>query len=78
MPRFATVDDVIDRHVVPTLGEYAADFDVDAIASEVTAYRADEYPAHPGSINLSTTGLEVAVTDAEFWEIVARHDIAAD
>lgn len=76
MSRFTTIAEVIEHHIVPSLGEYAADFDTDAIAAEVTEYRTDEYPGHPGSVNLGTAGYEVTVDDAEFWAIVARHDTA--
>lgn len=37
--QFTTRQDVIDFYVIPSLGDYAADFDVDAIAAEITEWR---------------------------------------
>jgi len=38
MAAYTTINDFIDREITPTLGEFAQDFDTEAIAREVSVY----------------------------------------
>lgn len=60
---FTTRTRAIEQVILPALGEYAADFDIDAIADEVLGNYEHGY-------------VQKVDTD-EFWEIVAKHDISA-
>lgn len=56
--RYGSIEDVIAYEVEPALDE-PRDFDVEAIAREVSTY--------------DGSGFEVTATDDEFWHIVQRH-----
>lgn len=58
---FATMDDAI-AYVRESLGDFADDYDCEAIAREATDW-------HYGRLYL-------AYYDSEYWAIVARHDIS--
>ena len=57
---FTSDRDVREQMVLPALGEYAAEHDVDAIVSEVI-------------LGWDERGNAVLVEDDEFWTIVERH-----
>ncbi len=71
--RFATIQDAIDS-ITPAFGDYADDFDVDAIAAEAFEYRVDTNEA--GQQLLDTAGFEDTTEgDADaFWAIAAKYD----
>lgn len=59
---FATITDVIDQYVTPSLGDFADDFDIDGIADDITCMR---------------SGQIVLRDDIDFWAIAAEHETAA-
>lgn len=71
MTRYATRQQVIDS-LAGVFGDFAADYDLDAIIDETYAYRVDE--DENGNQLLNTAGFEQIVTDEEFWAIAGRHD----
>ena len=72
MTRYTTRQDIIDS-IAGIFGDFADDYDIDAIIDEAYAYRVDE--DENGQVLLNTAGFQKIVTDKEFWEIVARHEI---
>ena len=60
---FSHRNEAIDRAILPSLGEYANDYDLDAIFD--AAFDWDE----------GGRGFIQVVTDAEFWTIVADSEI---
>lgn len=66
MTTFATITDAIE-YVETVLGEYASDFDSEAIAREITDWVDGE---------LTLTLDESDESDERFWEIVAKYDIS--
>lgn len=71
MTRYATRQQVIDS-LAGVFGDFAADYDLDAIIDETYAYRVDE--DENGNQLLNTAGFEQIVTDEEFWAIAENHD----
>lgn len=61
MESFTTITDVNDQLVIPALGEWVDDYDVESIADEITEWRDNK--------------LVVTCDDEEFWKIVESHDI---
>lgn len=72
MTRYTTRQDIIDS-IAGIFGDFADDYDIDAIIDEAYAYRVDE--DENGQVLLNTAGFELVATGIEFWEIVARHEI---
>ncbi len=65
MEKYSSIDEAIAQVVIPALGEFAADYDAEAIARE--AFEGVE------------DGLSyyfVQREDVDFWEIAAKHDIS--
>ena len=71
MTRYATRQDIINS-LADVFGDFANDYDIDAIIDEAYAYRVDEDGR--GNELLGTAGFEQIVTDEEFWAIAQRHD----
>ena len=71
MTRYTTRQDIIDS-LAGVFGDFAADYDLDAIIDEAYAYRVDE--DENGNQLLGTAGFEQIVTDEEFWAIAEKHD----
>ena len=71
MTRYTTRQDIIDS-LAGVFGDFADDYDLDAIIDETYAYRVDE--DENGNQLLGTAGFEQIVTDEEFWAIAGRHD----
>ncbi len=63
MAKYTTIADVISYEVVPALGEFVDDFDVEAIAREAFEY---------------VDGAFVQREDVDFWEVAKKHDTKAD
>lgn len=72
MARFSSKQDVLDQDIIPALGSYAADYDVDAIFQEAFDYRTDT--DDNGNVLLNTAGFEQVVDVEGFWEIAEAHD----
>lgn len=63
MTTYSTRDEAIEREIVAALAEYAADYDIEAIADEVLGDYGEGY---------------VCKVDTDtFWEVVAKHDRSA-
>ena len=71
MTRYTTRQDIIDS-IAGIFGDFADDYDIDAIIDEAYAYLVDE--DENGQVLLNTAGFELVATGIEFWEIVARHE----
>lgn len=71
MTRYTTRQDIIDS-IAGVFGDFADDYDIDAIIDEAYAYRVDE--DENGQVLLNTAGFQKIVTDKEFWAIAERHD----
>lgn len=71
-PRFTTRQDAIEQAIAPALenGEY----DLEAICYAAFDWKIDTNDQ--GQELLNTGGFEQTVTEEQFWEIVARHEIA--
>lgn len=72
--RYTTKTDAIEQAILPALGEYAADHDIDAIFDEAFAYRIDTNDR--GQELLDSAGYEQTVDTDDFWAIVAKHATA--
>ena len=61
-----TREEFLEREILPTLGEYAGDYDVDAICDEVSAW--DPYDGYVWAPNYDD--------DPEaYWGVVQAHEI---
>lgn len=70
--RYASMSDVIEQEIRPALGEYADDFDVEAIARATFVWRIDT--DDQGRQLLNSAGFEMSCADeAAFWGVVERH-----
>lgn len=76
MQRFTTITDAIEQAITPALGEYGNDYDLEAIAREMFAYKVDTDA--DGNELLKTAGFEQTVDDAGFWAIAEKHDTTTD
>jgi hypothetical protein len=75
MSRYTTKRDAIEALIVPALGEFGDDYDINAIADETLAYAVDTDA--DGNELLNTAGFEQIVADDKFWTIVTKHDQSA-
>lgn len=61
MTTYTTITDVIAQYIAPALGGYASDYDLDAIADDITRFSED------GTLRIHL--------DGDFYDIAARHEI---
>lgn len=64
---YSTPRDYVNYTLVDALGEFFGDYDIDAICDEVL---------EPVSDGLKYYFVEKDLAESEFWNIVAKHDIA--
>lgn len=64
MTTYTTRNEAIDREIIQPLGEYADQFDIDAIADQVLVSIGE-------GINYRFTTSD----DVDFWDVVAQHEI---
>jgi hypothetical protein len=70
--RYATIQDAVEQYVGPSLGDFAEDYDMDAIARE--AFQCVVDTDENGAEHLTTAGFQLrVVTDDAYWDIVERH-----
>lgn len=69
--KHATLTDFIEHEILPTLGEFADDYDVDGIADAVTEYNGG-YGFKP-EYRPDETGANEA-----YWDVVKAHDTAGN
>lgn len=67
---YSTTTDYINDVVLPALGTYADEHDVDAIAADMTVWHNEVDEAD--NINLDKSGL-VERDDVDFWDVAATH-----
>lgn len=70
-PRYTTRRDAIEQAIMPALAEGDYDYESICYAAFNWAIDVDDQ----GRELLNTGGFEQTVTDDEFWEIVAQHEI---
>lgn len=63
MDAYSTIQDVIDREILPALGDDVGDFDVVAIADEAFGYVPQE------------CGYLQVVDTEQFWAIAHKHQV---
>ena len=66
---YQTIDDYKEQVVIPSLGDYADEHDVDAIADEMTEWHEEVVN---GNIMANKSGLVVR-SDKDFWQVVEKH-----
>lgn len=60
------INEFIERHVEPVLGEHAGDYDLRGIAVEVSDWdERDGYVMREG------------ITEEDFWNVVRQYDVSA-
>lgn len=69
---YTTKNDYISQIITPALGEYAADFDVEAIADDMLIWHNDIN--NKGQNNLSKSGL-IEDESQDFWQVVESHTL---
>lgn len=77
MITFSTRQDAIEQYIVPALGDFGDDYDLDGIFDELFEYRTDR--DEDGNWLLTTAGFRLIIDeddDQAFGEICARHDIS--
>ncbi len=65
MTIYTTIDDYIAQVVRPSLGEYADDYDVRAIAQEMTEWQDHDNATFNGFVERE---------DVDFWDIAVKHE----
>ena len=65
MSIYTTKQDYISQVIVPALGDYAAEFDIDAIAYEMLNWHND--------VNVPGNNGFLEDEDKDFWEVVEAH-----
>ncbi|GAA0494711.1 hypothetical protein Ade02nite_19850 [Paractinoplanes deccanensis] len=70
-PRYTTRQDAIDQAIAPALAE--GNYDLEAICRETFDWKIDVNGK--GQELLNTGGFEQTVSEEEFWEIAAKHEI---
>lgn len=73
---YTTKDDAIEQYVVPALGDYADDHDLDAIFDDCFEY--NQAIDEDGVEHLNSSGFRLTADEAAFWESVQRHDIGSE
>lgn len=69
---YTTATDYIDQVVIPALGDYAGEFNIDAITEEMLVWH-DEINKD-GNIVVTRSGL-IEDPEKDFWAVVAAHEI---
>nr|DAL95709.1 MAG TPA: hypothetical protein [Caudoviricetes sp.] len=75
---WSTKADAINQAILPALGEFAADYDIDAIADEYLEWNGREFV--PAVLAQNPDMSEEDMTDelaSAFWEIATDHDLKA-
>lgn len=68
---YTTATDYTDQVVIPALGDYAGEFNIDAIAEEMLVWH-DEIN-EDGDIVVTRSGL-VEDPEKDFWTVVQAHE----
>ena len=70
---YPTIQEAIEREILPALGGYAEDFDVRAIADDVFEYVTPEDDR--GRVRVDRAGFVLKVGVLEFWEVAFSHEL---
>jgi|LSQX01.1.fsa_nt_gb hypothetical protein len=70
---FVSARDYIEEVIIPALGNYADDYDLDSVASEMLERHET---VRDGMVDTNHSGLRER-EDVDFWEVIARHDTLA-
>lgn len=70
---YPTIQEAIEREILPVLGGYAEDFDVRAIAEDVFEYVTPEDDR--GRVWVDRAGFVLKVGVLEFWEVAFGHEL---
>ena len=62
---FTTIDDVVEYYVIPTLGDYAGDYDVRGIAEAISHYGQEGFRI--------IESIQSDDNPQAYWDIVASH-----
>ena len=73
---YPTIQEAIEREVLPALGGYAEDFDVRAIADDVFEYVTPEDDR--GRARVDRAGFVLKVGVLEFWEVAFSHELGVE
>lgn len=68
---YSSIQDIIDYEVKPALGEWAGDYDLEAIANEIFKFTADE---DEDGIQIGDP-YYIERDGVDFWEVVQAHDM---
>jgi hypothetical protein len=73
--RYTTRQDAIKQAIIPALGEFGHDYDIEGLAAEILVYKVDT--DEHGNERLNTAGFELTVEGDEFWAAAKRYDTTA-
>ena len=73
---YPTIQEAIEREILPALGGYAEDFDVRAIADDVFEYVTPEDDR--GRVRVDRAGFVLKVGVLEFWEVAFSHQLGVE
>ena len=74
---FSTRTEAIEQVIIPALGDYGNDYDIEAIADEVLAYN-EAYDEEANVYRLNDQGFYQCVDSDEFWEVVEKYTLDFD
>ena len=73
---FITRTEAIEQLIIPALGDYGNDYDIEAIADEVLAYN-EAYGEEANVYRLNDQGFYLCVDIDEFWKVVEKYDLTS-
>ncbi len=77
MATYTTNLDFIHGEIIPALGDYAADFDIDGIWTELRARDLVVYRTHGGAAQLDGFEWADGLGEGSLWDVVQNHGIVA-
>ena len=73
---YSNLNDVINEYVKPALHGWTEEYDLQAIAQEISEFN-HEYNENGQELTPNHRNMRVDEDAFDFWDIVARHDIQA-
>lgn len=77
MATYTTNLDFINGEIIPALGDYAADFDLNGIWTELRARDLVVYRTHGGAAQLDGFEWADGLGEDSLWDVVQNHGIVA-
>lgn len=68
---FTTINDYINQEVIPALGDYADDYDVEAIAHDMLLWHEETHRL--GATDANHSGFIIR-DDVDFWDVADLHE----